>query len=111
MVLPFDIFRVSNDGKPLWLEAEITLADAIARVRQLGALQSGRYFIHSHKTGVEISMTVWPSESFGPELGIYAEAYGIVPHRIQKSKTTSDKLRESLRVAYAIFEHRTRLAL
>ena len=86
MVPVFDIFRASDDGEPLWLEAEITLADAIARVRQLGALQSGRYFIHSHKTGIEISMTVWPSESFGPELGIYAEALTVRHRAAQNSE-------------------------
>jgi len=86
MVPVFDIFRVSHDGEPLWLEVAVTLDDAISRVRQLGAVQSGKYFIRSHKTGVEISMTVWRSESFGPELGIYAEALTVRHRAAQNSE-------------------------
>lgn len=63
MVPQFDIFRVLGDREPLWIEATVTLDDAITRVRQIGAARSGEYFIHSQKTGVEIAMTVGPEFS------------------------------------------------
>jgi hypothetical protein len=58
MVPPFDIFRVLSDQEPLWAEAAVTLHDAITRVGQIGAVQSGKYFIRSQKTSVEIAMMV-----------------------------------------------------
>jgi hypothetical protein len=67
MIPPFDIFRVLNDQKPLWIEAAVTLDDAIARVRQIGTIRSGKYFIHSRKTGVEIAMTVRRSTNVRPK--------------------------------------------
>jgi hypothetical protein len=66
MIPPFDIFRVLNDQKPLWIEAAMTLDEAITRVRQIGAAQSGKFFIHSQKTGVEIAMTVRRSANVAP---------------------------------------------
>ncbi len=58
MAFQFDIFRVLSAKEPLWIEATVTLDDAITRVRQIGAVQSGKYFIRSQKTHVEIAMTV-----------------------------------------------------
>jgi hypothetical protein len=66
MVPPFDIFRVLNDGELRWIEAALSLDDAITRVRQIGAAQSGEYFMHSQKTGVEIYMTARRCASVEP---------------------------------------------
>jgi len=73
MVPPFDIFRVLSDKEPLWIEAAVTLDDAITRVRQIGAAQSGKYFIHSQKTHVEVAMTVRRSANVRPKFSTRAE--------------------------------------
>jgi hypothetical protein len=56
-----------------WIEAAVTLDDAITRVRQIGAAQSGEYCIHSQKTGVEICMTIPRPANFGPKSGTRSE--------------------------------------
>jgi hypothetical protein len=66
MVPQFDIFRVLSAKEHLWIEAAVTLDDAITRVRQIGAVQSGKYFIHSQKTHVEIAITVRRSANVRP---------------------------------------------
>ncbi len=80
LVPPFDIFRVLNDQKPLWIEAAVTLDDAIARVRQIGAAQSGQYFIHSQKTDVEIAMTVRRSANVGPKFSTRSQPLTVRHH-------------------------------
>lgn len=58
MIPPFDIFRVSDGGHPLWLEPASTLEDAKVRVQELGASHPGEYLIFSQKTGHKISLRV-----------------------------------------------------
>ncbi len=73
MVPQFDIFRVLSAKENLWIEAAVTLEDAITRVRQIGAVQSGRYFIHSQKTHVEIAITVRRSANVRPKFSTRSE--------------------------------------
>lgn len=80
MVPQFDIFRVLSGKEPLWIEAAMTLDDAIARVRQIGAIQSGKYFIHSQKTHVEIAMTFRRSASVVPKFSTSAEPLTVRLH-------------------------------
>ena len=58
MIPPFDIFRVTQDSQPLWLEPASTLDDAKARVIELGKSRPGEYIIFSQKTGHKISIMV-----------------------------------------------------
>ncbi len=62
MIPPFDIFRVTEDSQPLWIEPEVTLEDAKARVNDLGKSRPGEYLIFSVKTGHKISITIPPPE-------------------------------------------------
>ena len=80
MVPQFDIFRVLSGKDPLWIEAAVTLDDAIARVRQIGAVQSGKYFIHSQKTHVEIAMTVRRSANVVPKFSTSSEPLTVRLH-------------------------------
>ena len=80
MVPSFDIFRVLNDQESLWMEAAVTLDDAITRVRQIGAEDSGQYFIHSQKTGVEIAMTVRRSANVRPNFRTRSEPLTVRLH-------------------------------
>ncbi|MGB7727935.1 MAG: hypothetical protein WBL50_07885 [Candidatus Acidiferrum sp.] len=80
MVPQFDIFRVLSDKEPLWIEAAMTLEDAITRVRQIGAVQSGKYFIHSQKTHVEIAMTVRRSANVVPKFSTRSEPVTVRLH-------------------------------
>jgi hypothetical protein len=73
MIPLFDIFRLSKNEEPHWIESAMTLDDAIVRVRRLGAVMSGEYFIHSQETGVEISMTVRRSENVAPKFSTCSE--------------------------------------
>ena len=93
MIPPFDIFRVFN-GEPLWLEDAVTLDNAIARVRQLGAEQSGEYFVRSKKTDVEISVTIRRSEHVEPDFDICSAPLAVRhrPGRLQKTKDHLDDL-------------------
>ena len=61
---PFDIYRVSDEDELHWIEAALTLNDAIARVRQIGASLSGSYLIRS-QTGAEIHITIHRSAKLG----------------------------------------------
>jgi hypothetical protein len=56
MIAPFDIFRISDDGHPLWIEAAPDLEIAKARVAVLGALKPGEYLIISLRTGHKMSV-------------------------------------------------------
>lgn len=80
MVPPFDIFRVLHNREPLWIEAAVTLDDAITRVRQIGAARSGEYFIHSQITGVEIAMTVRRSANVRPKFSTRPEPVTVRLH-------------------------------
>jgi hypothetical protein len=62
MIPPFDIFRVTQDNQPIWVEPASTLEDARARVMELGEFYPGEYFIFSQQTGNRIAMTVAPPE-------------------------------------------------
>ncbi|MGB9447312.1 MAG: hypothetical protein WBR26_20105 [Candidatus Acidiferrum sp.] len=46
----YDIFRLDNDGRVIWLEPVMTLSDAQTRVQQLGAPGPGNYIIFNQKT-------------------------------------------------------------
>ncbi len=58
MVEPFDIFRVSSDDQPLWLETVTALDRAQLRVEELGATSPGEYLIYCHESGDQISINV-----------------------------------------------------
>ena len=58
MIPPFDIFRVLQDGQPLWLESASTVEDARARIKKLGEFCPGEYLILSQKTGHKLSILV-----------------------------------------------------
>lgn len=73
MVPQFDIFRSLSAKEHLWIEAAVTLDDAITRVRQIGAVQAGKYFIHSQKTHVEIAITVRRSANVRRKFSIHSE--------------------------------------
>jgi len=66
MVAPFDIFKTYNGREPVWLDAAGNIDDAIARVRQIGAMKAGKYLIHSRKTGVEIFLKVQRAAGTNP---------------------------------------------
>jgi hypothetical protein len=64
MVEPFDIFRVSSDDQPLWLETVIALDGARRRVAELGVTNPGEYLIYCTGSGDEISINAGrPSEN------------------------------------------------
>ena len=65
MIPPFDIFRVTQDSQPLWLEPASTLDDAKARVNELGKSRPGEYLIFSQKTGHKISIMITEQEKRG----------------------------------------------
>jgi hypothetical protein len=57
MGLPYCIFKVQRDGCLHFVEATPTLADAKARVQELGEAWPGEYVIHSEATGERVSIT------------------------------------------------------
>jgi hypothetical protein len=57
MFEPYDIFRLDNDGQPIWLESAPELAQAKSKIRQLGDCRPGDYLIFCHKTQDKIFMT------------------------------------------------------
>jgi hypothetical protein len=65
MIPPFDIFRVTQDSQPLWLEPASKLDDAKAPVNELGKSRPGEYIIFSQKTGHKISIIVARKEKHG----------------------------------------------
>lgn len=89
MVPPFEIFRVFNDEEPLWVEAAMTLDDAILRVRQIGGVLPGEYLIHSKKTGVEICLTVPRSPNLRPGFNARSESLAVHHHpRLPRNSET-----------------------
>jgi hypothetical protein len=56
MVEPFEIFRVSSDDQPLWVETETALDRARVRVEQLGVTNPGEYLIYCNESGDQISI-------------------------------------------------------
>jgi hypothetical protein len=56
MVEPFEIFRVSSDDQPLWVETETALDRAKVRVEQLGVTNPGEYLIYCNESGDQISI-------------------------------------------------------
>ena len=56
MVEPFEIFRVSGDDQPFWLESATALDRAKARVEELGAWNPGEYLIYCDGSGDQISI-------------------------------------------------------
>jgi hypothetical protein len=63
VVPAFDIFRLDSTRQPVWQESAESMVDATMRVRLLGASLPGEYLIHSHKTGIEISISVKQPEN------------------------------------------------
>jgi hypothetical protein len=51
MFPPFDIFRVTSDGKVIWMATADDLQSAQRRIRILMASQPSDYLIHNHETG------------------------------------------------------------
>jgi len=49
MIPQFDIFRMKK-SEYVWQEATMTLADAEARVHELGAAEAGEYLIFDQRT-------------------------------------------------------------
>jgi hypothetical protein len=45
MIPQYDIFRLQDDGTPVWLEPASTLDDAQNRVHQFGVSEQGEYLI------------------------------------------------------------------
>lgn len=62
MIPQFDVFKVSEDGEPIWVEAAISLDAAKERVQVLRQSFPGEYRIWSHKTGNTFAIN-----SKGPE--------------------------------------------
>lgn len=56
MVEPFEIFRVSSDDQPFWVETETALDRAKTRIEELGATNPGKYLIYCSGSGDEISV-------------------------------------------------------
>ena len=52
----FDIFKIADDGNPLWVEASETLDAAKARVKELLKVQSAEYVIFNQETQDKISV-------------------------------------------------------
>jgi hypothetical protein len=57
MVKPFDIFKIVQNGEPVWLEAAQSLETATARVNALRESAPGDYIILSQSTGKRIVFT------------------------------------------------------
>jgi hypothetical protein len=57
MVKPFDIFKIVQNGEPVWLEAAQSLETATARVNALRESAPGDYIILSQNTGKRIVFT------------------------------------------------------
>ena len=57
MAQPFDIFKIAQDGEPVWLEAAQSLDAATARVNALRVNAPGDYMILSQRTGKRIVFT------------------------------------------------------
>jgi hypothetical protein len=56
MAEPCDIFRVSSDDQPRWVETVIALDSARLRVEELGVTNPGEYLIYCTGSGDEISI-------------------------------------------------------
>ena len=56
MAYPFDIFKITEKGELIWLEALPTLDAAMTRVRLLKASFPGEYMIYSQSTGKKIHL-------------------------------------------------------
>jgi hypothetical protein len=57
MPQPFDIFKIPQDGEPVWIEAAETLEAATARVNALRESVPCDYMILSQRTGKRIVFT------------------------------------------------------
>ena len=51
MMPPFDIFKIAEDGKPMWVESALTLDAARGRARLLVDIFPGEYLIFDQTTG------------------------------------------------------------
>jgi hypothetical protein len=60
MLQTYDIFRVYEDGTPVWLEPAATFQEANARVNQFGANEPGEYFIFNQNNAQKIQIVVEP---------------------------------------------------
>ena len=51
MIPPFDIFKIAEDGKPIWVSSASTLDAARERAKTLAAVFPGEYLIFDQTTG------------------------------------------------------------
>jgi hypothetical protein len=58
MIQQYDIFRLQDDGTPVWLEPATTLDDAQNRVHQFGVSEPGEYLIFNQNNAQKIPMRV-----------------------------------------------------
>ena len=56
MLPPLDIFRITADGEPLWVEAAATFDAAKERAKQLMKSSAMEYMIFSQRTGNRVSL-------------------------------------------------------
>ena len=54
----FDIFRVSANGAPIWIESANSLDSAKERIQTLGASVPGEYLVFDQKAGNKQLVTV-----------------------------------------------------
>jgi hypothetical protein len=54
----YDIFRLQDDGTPVWLEPASTLDDAQDRVHQFGVSEPGEYLVFNQNNAQKIPMRV-----------------------------------------------------
>jgi hypothetical protein len=53
---PIDIFRAENNGSVLWLGAAASVAEAKARVREIGMHAPGEYLLLDQETGNKLAI-------------------------------------------------------
>jgi hypothetical protein len=58
VIPPFQIFKVAEDGQPIWVQSSLTFDDANARILDLGHAFPGTYIIHSQKSGYQTVITI-----------------------------------------------------
>ena len=56
MITQFDVFRVRNDGNPIWVLTANTLEEARLQVRSMQEQEPGEYLIVSLQTGRQESV-------------------------------------------------------
>jgi hypothetical protein len=64
MTQQYDIFRLDEDGKELWIEPAKTLDEAKARVHELGVREPGDFFIFNHTSAERIELRIEHPKDF-----------------------------------------------